>query len=118
MSLTLYWVLASAPYTHKDTEFGLGALVWQPQPTTSAETSIDWRSARPVVLDVPSGAIFSLPGKHALRSSSRATALIAAAPPLSFVLSARTSFSPLSLDSSAGEKVYFTVQITDAKGTV
>ena len=58
------------------------------------------------MLDVPSGAIFSLPGKHALRSSSRATALIAAAPPPSCVLSARTSFSPLSLDSSAGEKVY------------
>ena len=28
-------VLASAPYTHKDTEFGLGALVWQPQPSFS-----------------------------------------------------------------------------------
>ena len=58
------------------------------------------------MLDIPSGAIFSLPSKHALRSSSRATALIAAAPPPSCVLSARTSFSPLSLDSSAGEKVY------------
>ena len=79
---------------------------WGQWQLSSAETSIDWRSARPVVLDIPSGAIFSLPGKHALRSSSRATALIAAAPPPSCVLSARTSFSPLSLDSSAGEKVY------------
>ena len=58
--------------------------LWQWQ-LSSAETSIDWRSARPVVLDIPSGAIFSLPGKHALRSSSRATALIAAAPPPSCV---------------------------------
>ena len=98
------------PLTHTRTQ----NLVWVPwcdsrkqRQLSSAETSIDWRSARPVVLDIPSGAIFSLPGKHALRSSSRATALIAAAPPPSWVLSARTSFSPLSLDSSAGEKVYF-----------
>ena len=54
----------------------------------------------------PSGAIFSLPSEHALRSSSRATSWMAAAPP-GCVLSARTSFSPISLDSSAGEKVYF-----------
>ena len=79
---------------------------WGQWQLSSAETSIDWRSARPVVLDIPSGAIFSLPGKHALCSSSRATALIAAAPPPSCVLSARTSFSPLSLDSSAGKKVF------------
>ena len=58
------------------------------------------------MLDVPSGAMFSLPGKHAPRSSSSATALIAAAQTPSCVLSARTSFSPLSLDSSAGKKVF------------
>ena len=77
-----------------------GHRIWFGCPGVTAAT-------RPVVLDVPSGAIFSLPGKDALRSSWRATALIAAAPPPSCVLSARTSFSPLSLDSSAGEKVYF-----------
>ena len=51
---------------------------WGQWQLSTAETRIDWRSDHPVVVDVPSAAIFFLFGERALRSSSRATSLTAA----------------------------------------
>ena len=58
-----YVVLASAPLHTQDTEIGWVPWCdsrnrkWQ---LSTAETRTDWRSDHPVVLDVPSAAIFSL----------------------------------------------------------
>ena len=50
---------------------------WGQWQLSTAETRTDWRSDRPVVLDVPSAAIFSF-GQRTLRCGSRATSLTAA----------------------------------------
>ena len=50
---------------------------WGQWQLSTAETRTDWRSDRPVVLDVPSAAIFSLQ-QRSLCGSSHATLLTAA----------------------------------------
>ena len=97
------------PYTHRTQR-----LVWVPWcdsrnrqwQLSTAETRKDWRSDHPVVLDVPSAAIFSL---RRARAAQSLTCDFVDGGAVGWLLSARTSFSPLSLDSSAGEKVYLTV---------
>ena len=76
---------------------------WGQWQLSTAETRIDWRSDRQVVLDVPSAAIFSL---RRARAAQQLTCDFVDGGAVGCLLSARTSFSPLSLDSSAGEKVY------------
>ena len=77
---------------------------WGQWQLSTVETRTDWRSHRPVVLDVPSAAIFSL--RRALAAQSLTYDFVDGGA-VGCLLSARTSFSPLSLDSSAGEKVHF-----------
>ena len=78
---------------------------WGQWQLSTAETRTDWRSDHPVVLDVhvPSAAIFSL---RRARSAQQLMCDFVDGGAVGWLLSARTSFSPLSLDSSAGEKVY------------
>ena len=76
---------------------------WGQWQLSTAETRTDWRSDHPVVLDVPSAAIFSL---RRARAAQLLTCDFVDGGAVGWLLSARTSFSPFSLDSSAGEKVY------------
>ena len=80
---------------------------WGQWQLSTVETRTDWRSDHPVVLDVPSAAIFSL---RQARGAQQLTCDFVDGGAVSWLLSSkrllRTSFSPLSLDSSAGEKVY------------
>ena len=76
---------------------------WGQWQLSTAETRTDWRSDHPVALDVPSAAIFSL---RRARAAQWLTCDFVDGGAVGWLLLARTSFSPLSLDSSAGEKVY------------
>ena len=81
---------------------------WGQWQLSTAETRTDWRSDHPVVLDVPSAAIFYL---RRARAAQYLTCDFVDGGAAGWLLSTRTSFSTLSLDSSAGEKVYFYIFI-------